>query len=147
MEKNKTIELTRAGKAEYEAELNRRINEDRPRITAAIAEARAQGDLSENADYSAAKEEQANNEQRIKEIQELLKNVKIVDAIKIKVHYIDLKKDFEGLIAGSESNLSQNKISNESPLGKACLAHEVGETFVIKNAAGEDLKVKLLEKK
>lgn len=147
MEKNKIIELTKTGKAEYEAELNRRINEDRPRITQAISEARAQGDLSENADYSAAKEEQANNEQRIKEIQELLKNVKIVDAIRIKVEYIDIKKTWEGLIAGSESNLEKNKISNESPLGKACLAHEVGDVFTIKNAAGKDLKVKLVEKK
>jgi transcription elongation factor GreA len=147
MENKKVIDLTTVGKQELEEELDRRVNVDRERIKQAIKEAREQGDLSENADYSAAREDQANNEARIQEIQNILKYARIVDIVNVVVEYVDLGKTVEYQICGSESDPFNGKISNDSPLAKGCLTHSKGQTFIITTESGRDLKVKLIDKK
>ena len=140
----KQIDLTRNGKLELESELNRRINVDRTRIAQAIKEAREQGDLSENADYSSAREEQANNEARIQEIEEILKHAHIVDIIYVTVKYLDLNKTVDYEICGSESDPFNNKISNDSPLAKAVLAHKKGDKFIMTTESGKDVRLELV---
>ena len=147
MENKKVIDLTTVGKQELEEELDRRVNIDRERIKQAIKEAREQGDLSENADYSAAREDQTANEARIFEIQNILKNARIVDIVNVEVEYVDTKKVVKYQICGSESDPFVGKISNDSPLAKGCLSHSKGQTFIITTESGKDLKVKLIDKK
>ena len=147
MENKKVIDLTTVGKQELEEELDRRVNVDRERIKQAIKEAREQGDLSENADYSAAREDQTANEARIFEIQNILKYARIVDIVNVVVEYVDLKKQVKYQICGSESDPFNGKISNDSPLAKGCLTHSKGQTFIITTENGKDLKVKLIDKK
>ena len=144
MANGKQIDLTRNGKLELEAELNRRINQDRSRIAQAIKEAREQGDLSENADYSSAREEQANNEARIQEIEEILKHTHIVDIIYVTVKYLDMNKTVDYEICGSESDPFHNKISNDSPLAKAVLAHKNGDKFIMTTESGKDVRLELV---
>ena len=147
MENKKVVDLTTVGKQELEEELDRRVNIDRERIKQAIKEAREQGDLSENADYSAAREDQTANEARIFEIQNILKYARIVDIVNVEVEYVDTKKVYKYQICGSESDPFNGKISNDSPLAKGCLAHSKGQTFTITTDSGKELKVKLLSKK
>lgn len=147
MENKNVIDLTTVGKQELEDELDRRVNIDRERIKQALKEAREQGDLSENADYSAAREDQAANEARIIEIQNILKFARIVDIVNVVVEYVDAKKTVSYQICGSESDPFNGKISNDSPLAKGCLTHSKGQTFVITTESGKDLKVKLIDKK
>ena len=147
MENKMVIDLTTVGKQELEEELDRRVNIDRERIKQALKEAREQGDLSENADYTAAREDQANNEARISEIQNILKYARIVDIVNVVVEYVDTKKTVSYQICGSESDPFNGKISNDSPLAKGCLTHSKGQTFTITTESGRDLKVKLIDKK
>ena len=144
MAENKQIDITRAYKAELEAELTKRKNADRTRIVQAIREAREQGDLSENADYKAAREEQVENEARITEIEEILKHAHIIESIFVKVRYIDLKKEVEYEICGAESDPFNNKISNDSPLAKAIAGHKKGDKFIMTTESGKDIKLELL---
>ncbi len=146
--------LTRAGLNKYEAELhNLKVNR-RQEIAAKIKEAREQGDLSENAEYDAAKDEQRDIEARIAELETLLKNVEVVDdsvegeinvGCRVKLYDVEFDEDVEYFIVGSsEANSLKNKISNESPVGKALLHHKVGETVDVETEAG-DLQFKILE--
>ncbi len=144
---NNQIQLTKNGKAKLEAELDRRKNVERDRIKLAIKEAREQGDLSENADYASAREEQAANEARITELETTLKHVVIIEAIEIKVEFYlpNNKTKVESYeICGSESNPFDHVISNESPLAKAALAHNPGEVFTMTTESGKDVRVKLI---
>ena len=147
MVNTKSVELTINGKRELEEELDRRKNQDRTRIKEAIKEAREQGDLSENADYAADREEQSSNEARILEIEELLKNARIVEITYVTVKYIkqNLVKDFQ--ICGSESDPFLGKISTDSPLAKAVLSHRVGEKFIMTTENGIDVELELLSLK
>lgn len=132
----KTISLTAEGKKDLEAELNELIK-SRPAIAERIATARAFGDLSENEEYSSARNEQKIAEGRILEIQEILKNAKVIRGGKrTKVDLgAQVSLDFGGrkleytLVGPTEANPSEGKISNESPIGKALLGHKAGETF------------------
>ncbi len=144
MQNSKQIDLTRNGKLELEEELNRRKNQDRTRIATAIKEAREQGDLSENADYSSAREEQALNEARIQEIENILKHAHIVDIIYVKVKYLDLGKEVDYEICGSESDPFHNKISNDSPLAKAIMNHKKGDKFIMTTESGKDVRLELV---
>ena len=122
----------------------------RKEIAEKLKEARAQGDLSENAEYDAAKDEQAQIEARIEEIEALLKNVEVVveseaDAnkvnigCKVKVQDMTYDEELEFQIVGStEANSLKGKISNESPVGKALLGHEVGEVVSIETPDGDE---------
>ena len=131
----KSISLTPEGKEELEAELKSLIA-GRPEIAERIATARAFGDLSENEEYSSARNEQKMAEGRILEIQEILKNAKIIRGGKKDsvVLGATVKLDMGGreveytLVGPTEANPLEGKISNESPMGKAIFGHKTNET-------------------
>ena len=135
--------LTYAGLQELEAELEDLKLNKRKEVAQKIKEAREQGDLSENAEYDAAKDEQRDIEARIEEIEKILKNVEVVgeddvDETKISVgchiviHDFEFDEDLEFSIVGSTQTDSLNgKISNESPLGMALIGHEIGDVVEV----------------
>ena len=147
-ESDKKTMLTYSGLKKLEDELEDLKVVRRKEVAVKIKEAREQGDLSENAEYDAAKEEQRDIELRIEEIERLLKHVEVVveedvdlDTINvgcsIKVHDVEFDEDLEYKIVGStEANSLENKISNESPVGKALIGHKVGDTVSIETQAG-----------
>jgi transcription elongation factor GreA len=132
----KSINLTAAGKKELEDELAELIA-NRPAITERIATARAFGDLSENEEYSSARNEQKVAEGRILEIQEILKNAKIIRGGKKSAVALGaaVTLDMGGktvnytLVGPTEADPFSGKISNESPIGKAIFGRKVGDTF------------------
>ncbi len=150
MEK-KIIELTQEGLEQIQEELNKLRNEDRPRIIQALKDARAQGDLSENADYDAARAEQATVEGRIQELEYMVDNHKIIEVSKdvvgmgstVVIKYVDDNEEETYKIVGpTEVNISENKISNESPIGKAISGHKKGDTVEVESPNGS-YKVKI----
>lgn len=132
----KSISLTAEGKKELEEELESLIK-GRPEIADKIATARAFGDLSENEEYSSARNEQKMAESRILEIQEILKNAKIIRGGKKDKAVLGatVKLNMGGrevsyvLVGPTEANPLDGKISNESPIGKAILGRKTGEEF------------------
>ena len=132
----KSVNLTAEGKKELEKELNELIK-SRPAIAEKIATARAFGDLSENEEYSSARNEQKVAEGRILEIQEILKNAKIIrggkkDKVDLGVTVLlDMggRKVEYALVGPTEANPLEGKISNESPIGKAIFGRKAGEEF------------------
>jgi transcription elongation factor GreA len=143
----KQYTFTRSYKKMLEDELIRRETVEADRIKAAVAEARAQGDLSENADYSAAREAQSENEAKIVELENIIKNHKIIENTTITVEYVDLKKSYTFKVVGtSEADPKNGKISKESPLGRAIVGKRVGSVFTFTSEAGKEMKVKLLKK-
>lgn len=146
MNKDTIYELTQTGANQLENELEKLKSEDRIKVRDAIKDAREQGDLSENADYAAAREEQARIEARILEIENILKHAKIMDVTKVKVRYIDLDKEFTYEVVGTiEADPFNGKISNDSPLGRNVLSHKAGEEFYITTESGKEIKLQLLE--
>ena len=141
--------LTYAGLKKYEEELSNLKVYKRKEVAQKIKEAREQGDLSENAEYDAAKEEQRDIELRIEELENLLRNAEVVvedevelDKISVgcivKVYDVEFEEELEFSIVGStEANSLQNRISNESPVGKALLGRRVGETVTVETQAGD----------
>ena len=132
----KAISLTAEGKKELEAELDKLIK-SRPEIAERIATARAFGDLSENEEYSSARNEQKIAESRILEIQDILKNAKVIRGGKrtkadlgatVELKLGDRKVTYT-LVGPTEANPLEGKISNESPIGKALLGRKADETF------------------
>lgn len=140
------FELTAEGYLELETELNELKNVRRPEIITALKEARAQGDLSENADYDAARNEQAQIEARIKELEYKLEHSKIVKINKVVgeanigstvvVEDEDGEQDEYKLVSALESDPFNNKISIESPLGIAIKGHKIGETVLVESPTG-----------
>ena len=132
MEEKKNL-LTYAGLKKLEEELHDLKVVKRKEVAGKIKEAREQGDLSENAEYDAAKDEQRDIEARIEEIEKILKNAEVVvedevdlDKIsvgcKVRVHDFEFDEDIELKLVGStEANSLEGKISNESPVGKALM--------------------------
>lgn len=144
--------LTSEGFLDLETELNNLKNNDRPRIIEAIKEARAQGDLSENADYDAARDEQAKIEARIQELEYMLEHAKIIEkksgdivsvGTTVTVKYVDDDEEEVYSIVGSmEADPFENKISNESPIGKAIMNKKVGDTISVESPNGAyDIKI------
>ena len=141
--------ITYAGLKQYEDELQDLKVNRRREVAQKIKEAREQGDLSENAEYDAAKDEQRDIELRIEELEKLLKNAEVVDedevdldkisiGCKVKVYDVDFDEEMEFKIVGStEANSLKGKISNESPVGKALLGKKVGDTVTVETPAGE----------
>ena len=138
--------LTRSGLNKLENELhNLKVNK-RQEIAEKIKEAREQGDLSENAEYDAAKDEQREIEERIVAIESLLKNAEVVDdaeegtiniGCKVKLFDKEFDEEVEYMIVGStEANSMQGKISNESPVGAKLLGKEAGEVVTVELPAG-----------
>lgn len=140
--------LTYSGLKELEAELEDLKVNKRKEVAQKIKEAREQGDLSENAEYDAAKDEQRDIEARIDELEKILKNVEVVveeevDLEKINVgctilvHDDEYDEEIEFKIVGStEANSLQGKISNESPVGQALIGKKVGDVVDVETPAG-----------
>lgn len=155
MEEKKNI-LTYAGLKKLEDELHDLKVYKRKEVAGKIKEAREQGDLSENAEYDAAKDEQRDIEARIEEIEKILKNAEVVveDEVdlgtisvgcKVKVYDVEYEEEIEFKIVGStEANSLEGKISNESPVGKALLGAKVGDIVNVETQAGV-LQYKVLE--
>ena len=148
--------LTYAGLKQYEDELQDLKVHRRQEVAQKIKEAREQGDLSENAEYDAAKDEQRDIELRIEELEKLLKNAEVIDedeidinkisiGCKVKVYDVDFDEEIEFRIVGStEASSLQNKISNESPVGQALLGKSVGDVVDVETQAGT-IQYKVLE--
>ena len=155
MEEKKNL-LTYAGLKKLEDELHDLKVVKRKEVAGKIKEAREQGDLSENAEYDAAKDEQRDIELRIEELEKLLKNAEVVvedeidlDKInigcKVKVYDVDEDEEMEFKIVGStEANSLQNKISNESPVGQALMGKKAGDVVDVETQAGV-IQYKVLE--
>jgi len=148
----KIIELTEEGLNQIKTELDKLRNEDRPRIIQALKDARAQGDLSENADYDAARAEQASVEGRIQELEYMIDNHKIVEISKdevglgsiVDIMYVDDDETETYKIVGpTEVDINDNKISNASPIGKAICGHKKGEICEVESPNGT-YKVKIV---
>lgn len=150
------IYLTRAGYQKLVDELERLRTTERRRISKAIGEARLQGDISENAEYDAAKDAQAHCEAKIAEMEAKLANVRLIEDQNIpsdKVYIgaiVDLKDLDSGeeltytLVSGEEANYEENKLSIFSPIGKGLMGHSAGEELDIKVPAGS-LRYKILK--
>lgn len=145
--KDEVYELTRNGEQKLKDELEKLKTVDRIQIREAIKDAREQGDLSENADYSSAREQQASIEARIIEIENILKHAKILDVTRVTVKYLDKNKTLTYEIVGTiEADPFSGKISNDSPLGKAVASHKVNDVFYITTESGKELRLQLVEK-
>ena len=156
MAEEKKIILTSAGLASLEEELENLKVVRRKEVAAKIKEARAQGDLSENAEYDAAKEEQAEIEARIAKIEKMFRNVEVIDEEELntgkvnlgnKVTVFDEEFDEEityTIVGPAEADPAELKLSNESPLGMALMGHSVGDV-VENNAPDGVLKFKILD--
>ena len=152
MSGKKEIKLTSNGYLEVENELNKLREEDRPRIIQAIKEARAQGDLSENADYDAARNEQAQVEAKIKELEYMIEHAVIIEEAPkdvvglgstVEIEYVGDDDTDEYKIVGSlEADPFENKISDESPIGKALSGKKVGDVVKVPSPNGDyDVKI------
>ncbi len=149
------FELTVQGHKDLVDELEHLKSVDRPANIEAIKEARAQGDLSENADYDAAREEQRRIEGRIAEIEGILKNYVLIssDATdivsigkKVRILYTKLNKEFTYDVVGTiEADPFNGKISNTSPLGKAIIGKRKDEVINFTTESGKNQEVKILE--
>ncbi|MCR4934592.1 MAG: transcription elongation factor GreA [Lachnospiraceae bacterium] len=154
MEAKKNV-LTYEGLTKYEEELQDLKVRRRKEVAEKIKEARELGDLSENAEYDAAKDEQRDIEARIEELEKILKNVEVVveDEVdsskinvgcKVKILDVEFNEEMEYKIVGSsEANSLKGKISNESPVGKALIGHKKGDTVTVETQMG-DAKYKIL---
>ena len=148
--------LTYEGLKKLEDELQELKVVKRKEVADKIKEAREQGDLSENAEYDAAKDEQRDIEARIEEIEKILKNAEVVvdedvDLEKISIgcsiRILDIEFDEEleyKIVGSTEANSLKGKISNESPVGKALLGKKVGDTVTVETQVGE-IAYKILE--
>lgn len=146
--------VTSQGFLKLEEELNELKMVKRPQVIEAIKDARAQGDLSENADYDAARNDQAELEARIKELEYMIEHATIIEenadgkvgiGSTVVVSYVDDDDEEEYKIVGSlEANPFENRISNESPIGKAVLNKKVGDIVSVESPNGS-YEVKILE--
>lgn len=141
--------MTAVGKARLEVELKRLIHEERPSIIKAIEEARAQGDISENAEYEAAKERQGMIEGRILELQGKIASAEVIVPSEIKsdrivfgatVKVMDIEDEAESvyqIVGGDEADVKAGKISIMSPLARALIGKKKGEVVTVNSPKGE----------
>lgn len=151
----KEVLLTYEGLKKLEEELELLKGEKRKEIAERIKQALAFGDISENSEYDEAKNEQAQNEVRIMQLETMLKNATIIDedevdtkvvnlGAKVKIRDIKSKDEYDYQIVGStEADPASNRISNESPVGSALLGHKVGDTVDI-DVPGGKIKFKIV---
>jgi transcription elongation factor GreA len=143
------IPMTRNGVERLKEELQQLKSQDRPNIIQAIAEARAQGDLSENAEYDAAKEKQGFIEGRISEIEAKLSNAQIIDPASLNaegkcvfgatIHLEDLddeKKVTYQIVGDDEADIKSSKISISSPIARALIGKELGDVVEVETPGG-----------
>lgn len=148
--------MTYEGLKKLEDELQNLKVVRRKEVSQKIKEAREQGDLSENAEYDAAKDEQRDIEARIEEIEKILKNAEVADDDSVKkgvinlgctIKVLDVEYDEEiefKLVGSTEAKSLENMISNESPLGKALIGKKTGDTVTVESPDG-DMKYKVLK--
>lgn len=142
------VPMTVAGHAALEEELKRRMSEDRPRIIEQISEARSHGDLSENAEYHAAKEAQSHNEGRIAELEDQLSRAEVIDVSKLSgktvvfgatVKLVDEDTEEEKvyqIVGDSEADVKEGRISISSPIARALIGKSVGDTVEVAAPGG-----------
>ncbi len=146
MAETKEYVLTVEGKAELEEELDTLKSVTRKEVSEKIKEARSFGDLSENAEYDEAKNEQAEVEARINEIEYMLKYARVIDNEEIKsdvvtpgskvvLNIFGEEKKYT-IVGSTEADPYKNKLSYESPIGAACLNHSAGETVIAQTPGG-----------
>ena len=140
--------MTQGGYQALEQELKRRQSEERPKIIAAISEARAHGDLSENAEYHAAKEQQSLNEGRIAELEEYIAKAEVIDVAKLlgdtikfgaTVSLIDEETEQEKhyqIVGDQEADVASGKVSISSPIARALIGKEEGDTVEVAAPGG-----------
>ena len=142
------VYLTAEGLLELEEELAHLKDVRRPEVIKALKDARALGDLSENADYDAARDEQAQIEGRILELEKLLEKAHVIEkkstnevslGVTVKVEYIDDDDEMEEyrIVGSKEADPSNNKISNESPLAKAIMGHKKNDICSVESPKGK----------
>lgn len=146
MKNENTVYLTEDGLNDLKNELEDLINVRRPENIQAIKEARSLGDLSENAEYDAARNEQAQIEGRIKQLEKMLENVSIIADVgtdkvgignTVSIKYVDDDEEDQYKIVGSqEADPFESKISNESPIAQALFDHKVGDIVTVKSPNG-----------
>ena len=146
MKNKNTVYLTQEGLDNLKKELDDLINVRRPENVQAIKEARALGDLSENAEYDAARNEQAVIEARIKQLEKMLENVSIISDVStdsvsigntVTIKYVDDDEEDEYKIVGSqEADPFESSISNESPIAQALFDHKVGDIVTVESPNG-----------
>lgn len=156
MAKVKQTLYTQQGYQELVDELYRRTHEEREKIKNDIATARGFGDLSENAEYDAARNDQAKNEARIKELEELIENAVILDESNIDSSVISLGSTVKvlnktvnaeftyALVGSNEANPAEGKISDQSPIGAALINKKAGDEITVEVPNGT-LVMKVLE--
>ena len=155
MSEKKKVFLTQEGYDEIKEELNNLINVKRPENIIAIKEARALGDLSENADYDAARNEQAEIEARIKKLEHVIDNAEIIEEIStdkvglgntVTISYVDDEDDTDEykIVGSQEADPFESKISNESPIAKALMNHKVGDIVSVESPNGS-YEIKIVE--
>ncbi|WP_181704414.1 transcription elongation factor GreA [Chthonobacter albigriseus] len=142
------IPMTAGGYAALERELQRRKSEERPRIIAAISEARAHGDLSENAEYHAAKESQSHNEGRISELEDMLSRAEVIDVSKLSgktikfgatVKLVDEDTEEEKtyqIVGEAEADVKEGRVSITSPIARALIGKTVGDNVEVSAPGG-----------
>ncbi|MBE6157432.1 MAG: transcription elongation factor GreA [Firmicutes bacterium] len=154
MKEKNTVYLTEEGLEELKKELDNLINVRRPENIQAIKEARSLGDLSENAEYDAARNEQAQIEGRIKQLEKMLENVSIIEEVStdtvsigntVAIKYVEDDEEDEYKIVGSqEADPFESKISNESPIAQALFDHKVGDVVTVESPNGS-YEVEIIE--
>lgn len=144
-----TLPMTLKGKAMLDAELKKLIHEDRPEVIKAIEEARAHGDISENAEYEAAKDRQGMIEGRILEIQGKLAGAEVIDTAAIKAdrivfgaHVTITELETEEtvsyqIVGGDEANVKNGMISIMSPLARALIGKKTGDVVTVQSPKGD----------
>ena len=156
MDQSEEFYVTEQGLADMKKELDYLKTEKRPKVIAALKEARALGDLSENAEYDAARSEQSDTENRIVTLEKMIENAIVIkegakDLVSVGstvvIEYLeDGEKDEYTIVGVKEADPFANKISNASPIAKAILGHKQGETVVVASPNG-NYKVKVAENK
>ena len=141
------VYLTNEGFLELEEELNELKNVRRPEVIKALKDARSLGDLSENADYDAARAEQAQIEGRILELEKIMENAHIIEndnsgkvglGATVSIKYIDDDEiEVYRIVGSKEADPSNNKVSNESPLAKAIIGHKQGDICPVESPNGK----------
>ena len=152
MSEQKELYLTQEGLDELKKELDELIQVRRPEVINALKDARAQGDLSENAEYDAARNDQAIVEARIRELEAMIEKAFVITKVntdvvsigtKVTLEYVDDEEEEEYSIVGSsEADPFTNKISNESPIAKAIMGLKVGSVVSVESPNGKyDVKI------
>lgn len=152
MSKEEQFYVTSEGLEEMKNELEELKTVKRPEVINALKDARALGDLSENAEYDAARSEQALVENKIKELEQMIEHATIIEDVKtdkvrvgttVKIEYIDDKEtEVYSIVGSKEADPFENKISNESPIAKAIMNKKVGDVVSVDSPNGKyDVKI------